>query len=169
MKKILALVLMAAFMLFTIAPTLAMAQDAPAAEVAVDVAAQSDVGLAVIFDQTAKMLSDWKAFGWQLGLAALITLLISTMKNSFLRGLFWDKLPDWLKMFMAPLLSLLAFVLVLGKFSAPVLLAALTTGVGSQYLHEMLDALKKAPFVGEKWAWLCDAIGSLLKAPPKKL
>lgn len=172
MKKLIATVLSVALMLLVIAPTLALAQDAPAVAPAVEaaqaVAPVADVGLEVMFQQAAKAVTDWKTLGWQLGLAALITLLISSMKNSLLRGLIWDKVPNWLKMFVAPLLSIIAFALMMGKgFTSATLAAALTTGVGSQYLHEMLDALKTAPFVGDKWSWLVDAIGSMLKAPPK--
>lgn len=178
MKKIMSTVLLLAIMLMVIAPTFALAQDATAAQPAVEAVAEAaapvaevvaEVGLGVLFQQAAKAVSDWKSLGWQLGLAALITLLISSMKNSMLRGWIWDKIPNWLKLFMAPLLSILAFALMSGNFSAATLAAAITTGVGSQYLHEMLDALKGAPFVGEKWSWLVDAIGSILKAPPKKV
>lgn len=169
MKRLLSTILPMIFLLGILVPTVIVAQEA-ASEVAAAVVeaapAQPEVGIGQIMQDTVKAFSDWKMVGWQLGLAALITALISTMKNSFLRGLLWDKVPNWLKLFMAPLLSLLAFVLMSGQgFSAPVVLAAITTGIGSQYLHEMLDALKGAPFVGSKWQWVVDVLGSLLKAP----
>lgn len=146
------------------------AQEAvPAAAAVAAPAAASPVaepGISEIFQGLVKAFSDFKALGWQAGLAALIMVLISSMKNSLLRQWIWSKVPDWAKILVAPLLSLIAFGLAMGKdFSGAAFWAAITTGVAAVYMHELLDGLKKAPFVGEKWQWLVDVVGKFFKKP----
>jgi hypothetical protein len=115
-----------------------------------------------IIQGLVKAFSDFKALGWQAGLAALIMVLISSMKNTLLRQWLWSKIPDWAKMLMAPFLSLIAFGLAMGKdFSGAAFWAAITTGIAAVYMHELLDGLKSAPFIGEKWRWLVDVLGNL--------
>lgn len=116
-----------------------------------------------VFAQVMKAIGDWKQIGWQAGLAGLLTFFISTLKNTMLRQLIWSKVPEWLKVFMAPFLAVCVFALGMGAaFDWKAFLAAITTGVAANYIHQMLDALKKAPFIGEKWQWLVDTIGKLL-------
>lgn len=150
-------------------PLMVFAQEAAqqvAEAVAVVQPPVAEVGLDVIFQQIMKAIGDWKALGWQAGLAAALTAIISTFKNSFLRGLIWSKVPEWLKIFIAPMLAVVAFGLAMGKdFSWVAFWAAASTGVLAVYFHQMLDALKKAPFIGEKWKWLVDAIGKFFKKP----
>lgn len=150
-------------------PLMVFAQEAAqqvAEAVAVVQPPVAEVGLDVIFQQIMKAIGDWKSLGWQAGLAAALTAIISTMKNSFLRGVIWAKVPEWLKIFVAPFLAVIAFGLAMGKdFSWVAFWAAASTGVLAVYFHQMLDALKKAPFIGEKWKWLVDAIGKFFKKP----
>lgn len=147
-------------------PLMVFAQEAAQQVVAAVQPPAAEVGLDVIFQQIMKAIGDWKALGWQAGLAAALTAIISTTKNSFLRGVIWAKVPEWLKIFVAPFLAVIAFGLAMGKdFSWVAFWAAASTGVLAVYFHQMLDALKKAPFIGEKWKWLVDAIGKFFKKP----
>lgn len=124
--------------------------------------ADKEPSLGEVIQGLVKVFDDWKKLGWQAGLAALLMVLVSTLKNSMLRQFIWSKIPDWAKITVAPALSILAFGLSLGKdFTMAAFWAALTTGVAAVYMHEFLDGLKTAPFIGEKWAWLVDSVGKL--------
>lgn len=149
-----------------VAPVVAPVVEAAAVAPAPVAAAVAEPGVAEIFQGLVKAFQDFQALGWQAGLAALIMVLISSMKNSLLRQFIWSKVPDWAKILVAPLLSLIAFGLAMGKdFSGAAFWAAVTTGIAAVYMHELLDGLKKAPFVGEKWKWLVDVIGKFFKKP----
>lgn len=122
--------------------------------------------LGYIFSQLLKAIGDWKAIGWQAGLAGMLTLLIGTMKNSLLRAYIWDKIPQPAKVLVAPLVAIIVFALGMGKdFSVGAFIAALTTGVASVYLHQLILALMQAPFVGEKVKAVLDFLAKLLKKP----
>lgn len=122
--------------------------------------------LGFIFEQILKAIGDWKAIGWQAGLAALLTVVIGTMKNSLFRAFIWDKIPQPFKVLVAPVVAILVFALGMGKdFNLGALVAALTTGVASVYLHQLLLAIKELPFVGEKVKAVLDFLAKLLKKP----
>jgi hypothetical protein len=93
-----------------------------------------------------------KAFGglsWTLKIATIVLLLIGSMKVSALRP-YWDKLGS-LKAFAAPVLSLVAGILSLsvgGSITLSGVTAYLFAGAGAIILHELLDAIKKAPGIG---------------------
>jgi hypothetical protein len=142
----------------------AMAQEAAVA-VAAAPAPVVEVPITNIFQDALKAIGDWKALGWQAGIAGILTVLISTMKNSLLRGLIWDKLPTMAKLLVAPVLALLAFFLGLGKLDGATILMAITTGAASVYIHQLLDAVKEIPGVGPKYQWLIDLLAKLLKKP----
>jgi hypothetical protein len=75
-------------------------------------------------------------------------MLVSSLKVSFLRTLIWDKLGAF-QVLLAPALSLAIAMLAVTPFTAQTALAALLTGGGAVALHQMLDALKQAPFIGD--------------------
>lgn len=156
--------------MITLAPVIGFADDpAPVVEATTAVAevAAVEVPVSTIISQLMKVATDWKAFGWQAGLIALITLLLSTLKNSFLRTYLWDKLGPC-KVFAAPILSMLAIFIGMGEFSWAGALVGITTGGGAIALHQMLDGVKKMPGVGSVALSMADLLGKLLKAPPKK-
>lgn len=130
--------------------------------------APTEPDLGSIFQQVLSMFQTWKAMGWQAGLAALMTVLLSTMKNSLLRAWLWDKIPASVKVLVAPILGILIFALGMGKFDGQVFWAGITTGVASVYLHQLLDALKEAPYIGEKVKAVIAWLASLLKKPEAK-
>lgn len=139
----------------------AVAEVAPAAAPAV-----TEPDIAAIFQQIMKAIGDWKAIGWQAGLAGVLTVLLSTMKNSLLRAWLWDKVPEWGKVMVAPLLSIAIFALGMGAaFDVKAFFAALTTGAAAVFLHQFLDGLKKAPFIKEWMKSVIDFLAKLLKKP----
>lgn len=149
-----------------VTPLMAFAQEAATQVAGTLAVAQAEPGLDVIFEQVMRAIGDWRAIGWQAGLAAALTALVSTMKNSFLRGLIWSKVPEYLKILVAPVVAILCFGLAMGKdFSMLAFWAAASTGVLAVYFHQVLDALKKAPYIGEKWKWLIDLVGKFFKKP----
>lgn len=124
--------------------------------------ADKEPSIGEVIQGLVKVFDDWKKLGWQAGLAALLMCLVSTLKNSMLRQMIWAKIPTWARITVAPALAIAAFGLSLGKdFTMAAFWAALTTGVAAVYMHEFLDGLKTAPFIGEKWAWAVEAVGKL--------
>ena len=121
------------------------------------------------FDQLATLLlsviTNWQLLGWQAGVVALLTLIVSTTKNSVLRGYIWDKL-GWAKAFVAPGLGIVLYMLGMAEFSWKAALLGLTSGLGAIALHQLLDAVKGIPSVGPIWVKVIDFLGTLLKRPP---
>jgi len=106
-------------------------------------------------------VGSWKEGGWILGLSAILTVVISSMKNSLLKELIWDKLKGF-KIFVAPLLSLIIIVISVQPFTWKAFLLAMVTGAGAMALHAILDGVKELPFIGETWKKVIDVIGKLL-------
>jgi hypothetical protein len=103
--------------------------------------------LAMWLSQVLQSFGTFNGMSGTMAASAIITMLISSMKVSFLRSLIWDKLGEF-KVFLAPLLSLVIALLAVSPFTLETALAALLTGGGAIALHELLDALKSAPFIG---------------------
>jgi hypothetical protein len=110
-----------------------------------------------------------KAFGgipWTLKIASIITVVISSMKVSFIRP-FWEKL-GWIKGIVAPLLGLLAGILLLTKeqsLTLPGVFAYMFAGAGAIVLHEMLDGVKAIPGIGDAFVSIINFLQNVLKAP----
>lgn len=174
MKKLIPLL-----MVFLMIPLYVFAQDAaesakPAVEAAAEVASvAAEAPVAVedgediggLLQGIVKVIGDWKQLGWQAGLAALLMLLLGTMKNSLLRKWLWDKIPQWGKVFVAPLLSMLIFFLSMDKFGWPEVAAAITTGGAAVYLHQIVKGLADAPFVGATIKAVLELVAKMLKKP----
>lgn len=112
-----------------------------------------------------------KAFGgmpWTLKIAAIVTLVISSMKVSFVRPL-WDKL-GWAKGIVWAVLSVLVGIVTLssgGNLTFAGVAAYLFAGAGAVILHELLDSLKGIPGVGGVYLSIIEFAQKLLKAPPQ--
>jgi len=130
-------------------------------------AEEAEVGFDVLAGMLLKIVTDWKTLGWSAGVVALLTLIVSTMKNSVLRGLIWDKL-GWAKVFVAPVLGIAMFLIGMQSFSWGAVLLGFTSGVGAIALHQLLDGLKAIPGLGSGFVKLIDFLGGLLKKPPEK-
>lgn len=130
----------------------------------VPVPAPAEVPINEIISGMLKAIGDWRAIGWQAGLAASIAVLISTMKNSLLRAWIWDKL-GWWKVFVAPVLAMVAVLIFVKPFDMKAVMLALTTGAGAIAIHQFLDALKNAPFIKPWMTPILDFLAKLLKSP----
>jgi hypothetical protein len=123
-------------------------------------------------DFLSQILSAVKSFGglsWMLKVSAVLTIVISSMKVSFFRGLVWDKLGA-LKPWLAPILGLLAGILTLGAgggMSLAGVMAWISAGAGAIIFHELLDTVKAIPGLGPMWVSVIDIISGLLGGAPK--
>lgn len=103
---------------------------------------------------------------FMLKISGLITLIIASMKVSFLNNLIWSKFGNF-KAFVAPLLSLIIGVISLGAGGAHITFAAigayLFSGGGAVILHEILDTLKAIPGIGPVYVsfinWVSSSLG----------
>lgn len=101
--------------------------------------------------------------------AAIIALLVSSLKVTVLRKYVWSRLGA-AQVLVAPLLALAAGLLGLGSGGAPLTPAAvvayLTAGGGAILLHELLDAAKRVPAVEAAYSKAVDTLKRLLPSPP---
>lgn len=85
--------------------------------------------------------------------ALILTVVVSSMKVSFLRTLIWDKLPALAQTLAAPILALIGGTL--GYLAGGVkptlanLVAYVILGAGAVFVHEILDGVKTIPGVGK--------------------
>ncbi len=132
-------------------------------------AADTDLPVDQFFSQVFDLVKSFGGIPWTLKIAGVITILISTMKVSFIRP-YWDKL-GWLKGFSGAILGLIAGALVMmsaGTVTLAGLAAYFFAGAGSVVVHQMLDSLKMAPFIGSGMLSVIEFISGLLKAPAKE-
>jgi hypothetical protein len=118
-----------------------------------------------------KLVSDTvQSFGglsWMLKVAAVITVLISSMKVTFLNGLVWSKLGK-AQAWVAPILGLVGGLVGLaghGPLTLQSAFAFLSAGAGAIILHELLDTVKALPGIGPVWVGLIDAIEKATGGP----
>lgn len=103
---------------------------------------------------------------WALKIAAVITVIISSMKVSFLNQLIWSKLGAF-QAWVAPVLGLVAGIISLygsGSVSLAALFAYVSAGAGAVILHELLDTAKAIPGLGATWVWVIGLIEGALGA-----
>jgi hypothetical protein len=145
----------------SVAPAIVAPVVAPAA---LEEETPADKFLGEVFEQV-------KAFGgfdWAARVIVVITILISSMKVSFMKKLLWDKLPAMAKFAAPATLALIAGLIdyvAHGGFSWSGLAAWALAGQGAMLLHHFLDAVKELPFVGPKYDAMIDIVqGWLNKA-----
>lgn len=118
-------------------------------------------------DFFALVLDYIRSFGgisWVLKVSGLVTLIIASMKVSFLKSLLWDKL-DGFKAWLAPILGVVMGILALasqGQLTFAGLLAYFAAGAGALVLHELLDTIKAIPGLGQVYIVIIDFIESIL-------
>lgn len=115
-------------------------------------------------NQALEALKGFGGLAFPAKLAVLLTLLISSMKVSFLKPQ-WDKLGIY-KPFAAPVLSMIAgvlFMIAQKPFSWAGLSVFFVAGVGSIALHEILDAFKKMPGISPIYLKIAEVLQGLLK------
>lgn len=120
-------------------------------------------------DFLAKVFQAVKDFGGlaTIGkIASVIGLIIASIKSSFLNQLIWRKLGA-AQVFVAPILALAYGVLTQGsEITFASAFAYLMSGAAAISLHELLDALKAAPWIGSKYVWIIDLISGALGYKP---
>ena len=92
--------------------------------------------------------------------SGVLMLLIASMKVSFIKPL-WDKLGAY-QALVAPMLSLVAGLVMVQPFSLEAAVAFLLTGLGAVAFHELLDVVKAMPWVGPAYKKLIEIFMALL-------
>lgn len=116
----------------------------------------------LFLSQVFELIKGFGGMSWLLKVSAIMTILVSSMKVSFLKGL-WDKLGSF-KALAAPLFTIVLGALGLvgsGGFSLQAFVAYLFAGAGAVALHELLDVVKAIPGVGGIWVTIIDLIKKL--------
>lgn len=119
-------------------------------------------------DFLAQVLAAIAGFGglsWMLKVAAIITLIIASMKVSILNTWIWSKLGA-AQVWVAPVLGLIGGILSLGQGSAGItmagVLAYVSAGAGAVVIHELLDSVKAIPGLGAVYVSVIGIIEGLL-------
>ena len=125
-----------------------------------------ELPISIFLTQVLEAVKSFGGIPWTLKIASVILLIIASMKVSMIRPL-WDKL-GWRKNLLAPLLGLIAGVLMLSKenmLTLPGVGAYLFAGAGAIILHEILDAVKEIPGIGNSYLKVIEFMQGLLKKP----
>lgn len=102
----------------------------------------------------------------QAKIAGGVLILISAWKSSLLKPVY-DKLGA-AKVLVAPVLGMIAGILSIEPLSLAAVWAGIQGGVLAIALHQLLDAVKAMPWVGDKYkAWI-DLISGILLKPKAK-
>jgi len=158
MKKYFLIVFMLLF------PVLALAQATGASG-----APAADPGLSAqdFLSQVFTMIKQLGGLGWMAKIAAIITVVVSSMKVSFLNDLVWSKLgaaKAWVGIALGLVAGLLAQFSGV-PFSLPALFAYMIAGGGATLLHELLDTVKSIPGIGPVWVSVINFLESNLGGP----
>lgn len=116
--------------------------------------------------QVLDMIRNFGGLPWFGKVAAIITLVLSSMKVSALNDLIWNKLGAF-KAWAAPILGLIVGIVGLGadgKITLAGVLAYMSAGAGALILHELLDTIKAIPGIGSMWVSVIEIIKSVLGA-----
>ena len=114
----------------------------------------------------AQVMAAIKALGglpWALKIASIVLLIIASMKVAVVRNLIWDRLGA-AKAFVAPVLGLIVGLLSMaaeGNVTVAGVFAYLFAGAGALAIHELLDAVKGIPGIGQKYIQVCEFISKI--------
>ena len=127
-----------------------------------------DVAPVDFFTQVLTAIKTFGGLSWVLKISSIVTLLIASMKVSFLNQYLWTKLGA-AQAWVAPILGLIAGILSLMSGGQPLsiaaLLAYLSAGSGAIILHELLDSLKALPGLGAIYVAAINVIENVLGGP----
>ena len=102
----------------------------------------------------------WGGLGQWLKAATTITLVVSTIKITPLNRLLWSPLGQY-QTWVGPVVGLLAgFITQHANHEA--IFVYVTAGMGSAYIHAILDMIKLIPGIGPMWVVLIDAVEAFL-------
>jgi hypothetical protein len=98
---------------------------------------------------------------WQVKVAAVIALIISSMNVTVLNQWFWQKLGNF-QIWLAPALGLLAgLVNAMAGGSWSSILAYIVAGGGAVFIHEILELVKLIPGIGPTYIAIIDLIENM--------
>jgi hypothetical protein len=122
-------------------------------------------------DFFAEVLSSIQGFGGLstlLKISAVITLIVASMKVTFLNSLIWKHLGA-AQVYVAPALGLIGGLLAIGTGGAPVnaasVFAYISAGAGAVFLHEILDSIKAIPGLGSFYVAIINMVSNALGGP----
>lgn len=120
--------------------------------------------------QSVSAFANFGSLAWGAKIAIILTIVVSSMKVSFLDDLIWNKLGPALQVWVAPILGLILGILsplVSGTaFSWSTLFAYMGAGAGAIVLHQLLDSLKSIKTIGPLWVGLISALEGILGGNP---
>jgi hypothetical protein len=129
-----------------------------------------------IFTAVWSLVSGWGGLNYTVKINAIMTLLISSMKVSFLAPL-WNKIKDIkityrgvvqhinFQTYFVLFLHIIVGIITQGNYSFTAILAYVFIGGGSVYFHELADGLKNVPIIGTVLEWIETVAKYILKAP----
>lgn len=121
--------------------------------------------------QVLQTIEQFGGMKWMGQVAAVLAILISSMKVSFLNELVWQKLGE-AKAWLAPALGVLYGVFSMwageGELTWAGVLAYFAAGAGAVVLHELLDTIKAVPGIGSVWVTIINIIKGVLGGPTQK-
>lgn len=129
-----------------------------------------------IFSAVWKLVSGWGGLNYTVKINAIMTILISSMKVSFLAPL-WNKIKTIkitykgvvqtinAQVYFVLFLHIIVGIITQGNFSLEAILAYVFIGGGSVYFHELADGLKNIPIIGKGLEWIETIAKYILKAP----
>lgn len=121
-------------------------------------------------DFFAQVLAAIQSFGglsFMPKVAGIVTLVISSIKVSFINKYVWSKLGA-AQTWVAPVLGLLAGILGLGTtghITLASVFAYISAGAGAIVLHELLDSVKAIPGLGAGFVAVINLIEGVLGGP----
>jgi len=119
-----------------------------------------------IFGYAVALFHDWKGLSSQARIASVLFLIVGTVKNSALAP-YWDKVAKEYKPWIAPILCLVASLVMVKPFTLETFLAAIATGYAAGAAANLLDLVKKLPGIGKVVVSIIDIVGAVLKRPTK--
>ena len=120
----------------------------PAASAAPAVAASpaaAPLDMGAFFSQALDTVKSLGGLSWGLKIAAIISLLIASMRVSAINAWTWAKLPNLLKPLVGPVLGLIGGLLTVHPINGPALLAWVMAGGGAVLIDNVLDGVKSQP------------------------
>jgi len=122
-----------------------------------------DATIGEIFSQVVKIFGQWGGLTYQYKIAAVLFILVAVVKNSMFLP-HWEKLGKF-RPLVAPLLSLVAFLMMVQPFTLETFLAAITTGAAAAYFSQIVDVLKMFPGIGTAIEFISLFVGKIFKKP----
>lgn len=116
-----------------------------------------------LFNQVLDLVKNFASMESKAAIGAVITILLSLWKSSILRP-FWDKLGA-AKVLVAPVLGLVAALVAIPELNWAAIVAGVQSGMLAIAFHELLNAIKALPFVGDKYKQWIDFVDKALFRP----